>query len=318
MSLVKQIRGWLTLVRWPNLIMLAISQLAFRYALLIPLLEADGQKSALNDMQFALLVVVTVIVAAAGYLINDFFDLPIDRVNRPNRPLVTGLIQPKSAQLGFYILAFIAAVWGFWLSASLQFWMAGWFFVLHLMGLYLYSRRWKNRALTGNLMVAVFTAMSLLVVWGYEQLAFSADNALLMSTEGAWKQVNRMAGLFALFAFTSTLIRELIKDMEDLKGDRQFHLSTLPIIWKIPHVKLLTGSLIVLLMALVASVLINDLLMQTPYIRGYYFLFVIVPLGVLAGRLKNAKWTKDFANCSRLTKYIMLSGLLGMLLIGWF
>jgi 4-hydroxybenzoate polyprenyltransferase len=242
----------------------------------------------LTDWKLLVLSASTVFIAAAGYIINDYYDVKIDLINKPERVVVGKSIARRYAILLHTFLSFTGVALGFLLS-----WQIGIINFFSSFLLWLYSNNLKRQPFIGNLAVALLTGLSIaLLNWLYH------SNVVLVN-------------IYALFAFFMTLVREIIKDMEDLKGDNSYGCRTLPIVWGNRKTK---GFLYGLLTIFVSTVvLIHFLFTPLPI---YYFLgFLFLPLVFLVFRLAYADTKIDFYNLSTLCKLIMLLGILSMALI---
>ena len=242
----------------------------------------------LTDWKLLVLSASTVFIAAAGYIINDYYDVKIDLINKPERVVVGKSVARRYAILFHTFLSFSGVVLGFLLS-----WQIGVINFFSSFLLWLYSNNLKRQPFIGNLAVALLTGLSIaLLNWLYH------SNAVLVN-------------VYASFAFFMTLVREIIKDMEDLKGDNSYGCRTLPIIWGNRKTKGFLYSLLAVFVLIV--VLIHFVFTPLPI---YYFLgFLFLPLAVLIVRLAQADTKIDFYNLSTLCKLIMLLGILSMALI---
>ena len=183
-------------------------------------------------------------MAAAGYAFNDVVDLDIDRLNRPERPLPAGRISLKAAALGSQFLALIGLSIAWWLNPTL-----GVFASIVAGSLFLYSVYLKVKPLWGNLMVAVLAASA----FPYGALA-----------AGSWGR----SWIPALFAFLFHLGREIVKDLEDLEGDRRNGAQTLPIKWGSSR----AGILATILFMFLATVVL------VPWFSGLYSWHYLLPV----------------------------------------
>jgi 4-hydroxybenzoate polyprenyltransferase len=268
------------LTRFWNLTIIALAQYFAAYFLL--------QANVFGDPYLLLLVTSTILIAAAGYVINDYYDIKIDLINKPERVVIGKGITRRYALFFHTILSVGGVAMGVFLDLKIG---VVNFFSATL--LWWYSNYLKRLPFVGNLSVALLTGVAILLV-----------NVLYQSS-------NSFVFVYALFAFTMTLIREIIKDMEDWKGDNTFGCKTLPIIWGMRKTKQL---LYVLLILFVLSVItINIFYVGLPVY--YFIIFLFIPLGILLLRLIRADTRKDFENLSNLCKYILLLGILTMPLI---
>ena len=274
------IRALIRLTRFWNLVIIGLSQYFVARFLI--------DRNLIFDWRLFVLVASTVIIAAAGYIINDYYDIKIDLINKPQRVVIGKSITRRYALFFHSILVVIGMALGFVIS-----WRIGIVNFLSAFLLWWYSNSLKRQPFIGNLVVAVLTSISILLI----DILYYSDNLLVI--------------IYALFAFFMTLIREILKDMEDLRGDNTFGCKTLPIVWGIRRTKGMIYSLLILLAASV--LLLNVRFVQLPF---YYFvIFLYVPLALLVLRLIRADTRKDFYWLSQWCKIIMLLGILSMVFI---
>ena len=306
------------LIRFTNLIIVALTQYLLQYYILLPELKKVNLMPLLPDFEFFLLVFSTVLIAAGGYIINDIEDVEIDKLNKPKKKQIVGRIYPLSISWKMYIFSIIL---GFMISIYLA------FFIHNLVQLliypaavgmlYAYSKWWKRQPLIGNLVVSFFCAFVAWIVFYAEKINSISEklqNALAnnVSTEGYDFLKLTFVG-YAIFAFISTLFREIIKDIEDVQGDKTGNCRTLPVVIGIESSKkwAFVVGLIFLSLALIFSfilrgdyvkILILNLTISLPIV---YALFLLV---------KSQK-KEDFSFLSKLAKFIMLSGLVFILIM---
>lgn len=269
--------SFLRLTRVWNLLILAVSQY-FTAAMLISLVNVF-------DLRFFLLVISTGLVAAAGYIINDYYDIKIDLVNKPERVVIGQGITRRYAILLHSILSMLGIAIGFYLD-----WRIGTINFASVFFLWWYSNDLKRQPFIGNLVVAMLTGMSILIV------------------DALYRTGNTLIFIYASFAFFITLIREIIKDMEDLKGDNTFGCKTLPIIWGLRKTKFLI-YLIILVFSIIV-ILLNLFFVNLPI--SFFVFFLFLPLLWLLYILIRADTKKDFAMLSNFCKMILLLGVLSM------
>ncbi len=274
------LRALLRLTRFWNLVIIGLSQ----YFVTIFLIDRE----LLLDWKLFVLSSSTAIIAAAGYIINDYYDIKIDLINKPNRVVIGKNITRRYALFFHSILSFMGVALGFVLS-----WKLGVINFLSAFLLWVYSNNLKRQPFIGNFVVAWLTSISIVLV----NILYDVSNSLVI--------------IYALFAFFMTLIREIVKDMEDLKGDNTFGCRTLPIIWGIRKTK----ALLYILLGLLASsvLLLNAWYSQLPL--SYFLIFLFIPLGLLLLRLIRADTRKDFYWLSQACKIIMLLGVISMVFI---
>lgn len=240
---------------------------------------------AIADIRLLGLAISTMLIAGAGYAINDYYDVKIDLINKPERVIIGKSIPRRYALLIHTTLSVAGIAVGFWLS-----WKVGVINLLSAFMLWLYSNALKRLPFIGNFTVALLTGISVFVV-----------NVL-------FPPLIVLAGIYALFAFFMTLVREIIKDLEDLKGDGTFGCKTLPIVWGIRRTKFFTYFLLLLFAVLVLA--LNQWVSPLPMMFFAWFLFL--PMMALLAWLIRADTRKDFYRLSQFCKIIMLAGILSM------
>ena len=280
-------KAFLHLIRFPNLVLIVLSQALAQACLLSPGISWEK----VLEPSFGLLTLSTVFIAAAGYIINDYYDVKIDAINKPDRLVVGTVIRRRPAMFAHLVLSFLGIAIGFWLYLPIGLINTGAVFLL-----WGYSARLKKLPLIGNITIALLSATMLLVVAVYED------------------RLNRITLGYALFAFLISLIREVIKDMEDMKGDASFECRTLPIVLGIRNTKLVLYPIIAIFLAFAIVVALHN---RTSLIFDIYMLaLVLFPAIWLTIKLTRADRKRDFAYLSNLNKLIMLTGILSMLLVG--
>ena len=268
------------LTRVWNLIIIALAQY-LTAAFLIDL-------GTILDPRLFILSLSTVMIAAGGYIINDYYDIKIDLINKPERVVIGKSITRRYAILFHTLLSFAGVVLGFllsWKIAAVNF--------VCVTVLWWYSNSLKRQPFVGNLVVALLTGIA---IWLVDSL-YKTGHMLIIS--------------YASFAFFITLIREIIKDMEDLKGDQTFGCQTLPIVWGMRRTK--NVIYVILTVFLLTIMLINYYFENLPV--HYFLLFLFVPMLWFLVRLIGADTKRDFAWLSRFCKIILLLGILSMAFI---
>jgi 4-hydroxybenzoate polyprenyltransferase len=271
------VRAFLRLTRFWNLFIIGMAQ----YFAAIFLIDIQ----LLLDWRLIILATSTAIIAGAGYIINDYYDIKIDLINKPDRVVIGKDIGRRYALLFHTVLSFSGVVLGFLLGWRLA--------LIHSFSsfiLWWYSNSLKRQPFVGNFMVALLTGLSILLV----NVLYDLNNSFVI--------------IYSLFAFFMTLVREIIKDMEDLKGDNTFGCKTLPIIWGIRKTKVVVYFLLALFSLLV--IMINAIYTQMPF---YYFLvFLFAPLSLFLFGLMRADTKQDFYILSQWCKVIMVLGIISM------
>jgi len=299
----------LKLSRWPNLLIIASTMLVSFFSLkdfipyqpfynLYPVNGIDTGNN-LSLLSLLMLIMAVVLIAAAGNIINDIKDVEIDKINKPEKVIIGNQISKYEANviyIAFNVMAlFISAVIG----AKLQF--EGGFFVLPIMIglLYIYSVYLKKMPLIGNLVVAILSASAITIPHWFENISFAFEFQIIPY-------------LFFAFAFLISLVREIVKDMEDLDGDSQQKAKTLPIVIGMKASKWLVIFLMTL--CLLALGLLKGALTQLYEDLAIFIMAALMGIfGLFFGYVFNAKSKKDFHKLSSILKIEMIIGLLVML-----
>lgn len=299
---------YLRLIRFPNLLLIALVQICIRYGLFEPL----GAGMALSDFQFALLVIATVCIAAAGNIINDFYDVEIDRVNKPSKVLIGKSISARMANNLFIALNVIGVGIGFYLSNNIGHPGFSALFIIISALLYIYASYLKSILLVGNLLVSVLVAMSLIIVGLFDLLpAITVENQHLQSA------VFGIVLRYSLFALFVNFIREIVKDILDINGDKKGGMNTLPILLGRKRTLIVVFILAVILIAGILLYMYENLYNQK--IPMLYFLFTIIgPLLYFCIRTWDAKKQKHYRLLSNVLKSVMFFGICSMLLYRFF
>ena len=276
------VQGLLRITRAQNLVMLALTQYFTAYFLVD---VHPTHRAYLLDGRLFLLVLSTVMIAAAGYIINDYYDVKIDFINRP-RAVVVGTVLRRRVVIAAHVTLTLLGV----LISTYLSWKAGLIFAAAAFLLWWYSNQLKRYPLVGNVSIALLSGLAIAVIGLY------------------YKQEQFLVFTYALFAFSISLVREIIKDMEDVRGDEIFGCRTLPIVWGIGKTKLLLYGLsgfFIFLLFFLSGTLGNRTLV-------IYFLVLIIPLSYFITRLVYADTKRDFTYLSNFCKLLMLGGILSM------
>jgi len=294
----------LNVIRWKNLLLIVVIQLLLKYALFEPL----GASVMLNWFGFALLIMATLCIAAAGNIINDIYDLQADAINKPDQVIVGKTLTEKTAFNLFVGLNIVGVGIGFYLAHLVGKSSFAIVFVAISIILYMYATSLKQILIVKNLIISILVAMSLIIVALFDLLPANTpenrDTQLL---------IFKTLFLYALFAFSLNLIREIVKDLQDADGDHKAGLNTLPVaIGKERTTKIAAALLIFFTIGVIYYVITY---LYTEQISvGYFLIAVLAPLMYTNIKLFQAETKPQFKQISNLLKLTMLLGMLSLLL----
>jgi 4-hydroxybenzoate polyprenyltransferase len=304
-------RNILQLIRWPNLLIVIIIMVLVRYFLIaIPLSHADVELPQ-STLHFALLVLSMVLLVAAGYMINDFFDMDVDGFNKPERQIAGKLIPADSIKKIYWILNATGLGVAFYLSYSTQSLRLALIFVMVAGLLYFYSSRYKRMVLVGNLVVSFIAATGVFVVWFFELTALIDNQYAFVDATRAMPIITGFVFAYALFGFLSTLTREVVKDIEDQAGDERCGCHSFAVVYGTGLTRNLAIGLMVMLVSMIGFW--QYILFYRNLHTAMYLLFISDALGVtIILRLYLASVTKHYRQASVLIKVLMISGILSI------
>lgn len=305
--------AWLQLIRWQNLLIILLTQWLAWWCVVQPM-----GPQVLHFRAFVLLALSTVLVAAAGYIINDYFDVKIDQINHPDKVVLGRVIPRKTAIIAHTVLNVIAVAMAGTVAIAAH--KPQWLLLqLGCTGiLWVYSTTYKRRYMSGNIIVAVLTALTVIALYIYEpQLQLAARATLARNTERyhvsslpVW-----ILATYAYFAFMLTWVREIVKDMEDMEGDAADGCVTMPITRGLGYA---TGFATVLaVLAIVPLLLAGVMLLQYGYtlLAGYVLALLALPLAVWVMYLwRGQAGPAHYHQASRMLKVIMLLGICSLLI----
>jgi 4-hydroxybenzoate polyprenyltransferase len=293
--------------------MIALTQILLRYFVLQKILNQNSIALELNNSLFFLVVLSTVLIAAAGYIINDYFDMKTDLINHPETVVVGKIIKRRMAIILHITFTFLGIIIGMYAALMTGYLRLAIFHFVAAALLWFYSTNFKKQLLVGNIVVSVLTAAVAFMPFVYEMgLLEKVHPGFAFMHKDVVLSCFKITFIFSLFAFITSLAREMIKDMEDYKGDEATGGHTMPIVWGMHSSKLNVFFLIVITVILLLFVIYNTFKFYRIVINVntiYIFSGLIIPLIVLALMTLNARESRQFKNASLLLKFIMLTGL---------
>jgi 4-hydroxybenzoate polyprenyltransferase len=285
MRLGMTISSYLRIIRLPNLLIIVLAQY---FTAIFIIGASETWRSYFFDINLLLISLSTIMIAAAGYIINDYFDVKIDYINKPTRVIVGKEIKRRHAMAAHTVLNVMAVFIGLIVHPAIALINAASATIL-----WWYPNTLKTKPLLGNLTVALLTALVLLLLAIYYRT-------------NEW-----LVGMYALFAFGLTLIREIVKDVEDLSGDADFGRRTIPVVWGVKKSKSL---LIAFSLLFVLGLFLITRQLDNPRINTYFYVF-LVPMFFFILKLMNARSKKDFRLLSSFCKLLMLMGIFSMVFV---
>lgn len=309
--------AWLKLIRWTNLLIIFLTQILAWACVILPMQQHGHTQFLLDFGNLALLSVSTVLIAAAGYIINDYFDVRIDNINRPDKMVLEKSVPRRQAIILHTVLNIIATILA--LKVAHEGGHYSWIFMQLgcTLLLWFYSTRFKQRFMIGNVTVALLTAFTIVTLILYEpamhyyllQPAFVQTSHESRLPNPVWVLM-----VYTYFAFVLTWMREIVKDMEDFKGDEAEGCVTMPIIWGLKRSVRFTELLGVFALApLVVGVF--SLIQKGAMLLGIYTaVALILPIIAWMAFLPRKATTKHYAIASRWLKIIMIAGIGSLIL----
>lgn len=307
------IKNILQLVRWSNLFFLGALIYVMEKWVVVPILDDVAFGEQLPWYILLLIAAATILIAAGGYVINDYFDIKIDRINRPDQLIVTQYISKENAMrlsIGLSGVGMVCGLVAAWLLRSST--IAILFAIIPGL-LWFYSSSYKRLLIIGNVTIALLSALSpmMVAIANVAQLQLKYSTILPYTT--LEHDIYAWVGGFSLFAFLLTWIREIVKDLQDQMGDRELECHSMPIVWGNTVTKIVVTVLIVLTTVLIGwfwySLLPFGHSWQS-FSTRYIVLAIIIPLWGALWLLWAAKIPSDYRTCQQVLKLTMFLGML--------
>lgn len=307
------IRNILQLVRWSNLFFLGALIYVMEKWVVVPILDDVSFGEQLPWYILLLIAAATILIAAGGYVINDYFDIKIDRINRPDQLIVTQYISKENAMrlsIGLSGVGMVCGLVAAWLLRSST--IAILFAIIPGL-LWFYSSSYKRLLIIGNVTIALLSALSPMMVALANVAQLQLKYSTILPYTTLEHDIYAWVGGFSLFAFLLTWIREIVKDLQDQMGDRELECHSMPIVWGNIVTKIVVTALIVLTTVLIGwfwySILPFDHSWQS-FSTRYIVLAIIIPLWGALWLLWAAKIPSDYRTCQQVLKLTMFLGML--------
>ena len=307
---MKLVGAFLKMIRLPNLFFIVLTQILFHSAILHKLLFPIGSRPVIDGWDYIFLSAASVLIAAAGYIINDYFDVNIDQVNKPQGNVVDVIVSRRGAMALHFVMSGVGV-----LLSGLVAWRTGLWYILIgnflcVLLLFAYSVALKRKLLSGNIVISLLTAWVILVLSLSEIGSHLLPGFDVLETEG---KILRIGILYAGFAFISSLIREAIKDIEDMQGDEKYGCRTMPIVWGVNATKVYIAVWLIVILALLVILQVYVARFEWWWAMAYSFIFIVGPFVFILLRLYKAKTQRDYHQLSNWTKLAMLTGIFSMI-----
>lgn len=307
------------LTRPLNLLIIALTMWLMRHYVLRPMVAVNGFELQFSNFNFFLLVLSTVLIAAAGNVINDYFDQRTDRVNKP-KDIIVGVHVTRRVAMAvhqlFNLIGLALAVWvawriGMWKLSILSFFAAG--------SLWFYSVQFKRDLIIGNVIIAFLAGLVPLIVgvyeipllikaYGQEVVQFYTQNMPQGDPSDYFRFMLYFIMGYAVFAFILNLIREIQKDMADIKGDIKIKARTIPIVYGLKKAKYITAGLIGLTM--LSLIYLQQKVVDDTYSLIYLIVAILLPLALSLWYNHRAVRRPEFVRAGNFLKLAMLGGIL--------
>lgn len=301
------------LVRWSNLLFLAALVWLMEKWVAVPVLDKAAFGEQLPWYVLLLVGAAIVLIAAGGYVINDYFDVKIDRINRPDEVIVTRSVSKPAAMRLSVGLSGVGVVCGIAVAVLMRSMTLSIIFVLVPGLLWFYSSSYKRLFMVGNLTIALLAGLTPMIVSMTNVAQLQLLYEAILPYTSLEHDLYAWLGGFALFAFLLTWIREIVKDLQDQMGDRELECHSMPVVWGEKWTKVFVTLLIVSALALIGHLWWHVLPFPTSWTSlstRYIVLGIVIPLLGSLWLLWSAKIPSDYKTCQQVIKLTMLLGML--------
>ena len=309
--------AFIKLIRWPNLLIIILTQYLMRWCIIQPMVEiqGDGFQLQISEFSFFLLVLSTVMIAAAGNIINDYFDIKIDNINKPEKVIVGKYIKRRVAMGAHIVINVIAILIGGIMSHKIGNWELVSIHIFSAMSLWYYATHFKHMELLGNFVIALLAGLVPLTVGLYEIPLLNTNYAdILAENNGNFNFIAFWIIGYSVFAFLLTLSREITKDIADVEGDKAFNSNTMVVSWG----KNLSSKIVLGINGIAAVLLIyiyNTFLTGDKLSLLYLIICLLLPLIYASYLILKIENRKQALRVSTLSKLIALFGILYAIIV---
>lgn len=302
------------LIRLPNLLIVIISMVFILLFVITPLLGIEWFYGGMTVLQFILLMLATIFITIGGNLINDFFDMDADRINKPAKNMVGKKYPVATVQImywGFTVTGVLLGVVVSWMLNQLNYSLI---FVFAAGLLWFYSERYQCMPVVGNIVVAFLSALSFGLVWIFQFFALREDPYLFAFVQSNYSLVNKMVLIYAGFAFVVSWLREVVKDIEDFEGDERYGCKTFAVAYGIIKARLF--AVVIAVLGLFFSIYIQTFFYTAGFwiLFGYFILIDLSFISIIIW-LRQARNKSDYNKISVFIKTLMIIGIVSMILV---
>jgi len=293
------------MLRVPNLLIIAFTFLLLRYFVFIPVYSAYSISSGMGSQQYLLMIVSTILIAASGFVSNDYFDTITDSVNKPHKQYIGIKLKAGSVLTIAALFSILGSLLAIWLTVLNQSLIPAILLLTALLVTWWYAMRLKKSFVWGNVAVCMMSAGTIAMAWIIE-------NQYSQTPDQPFRIITGIITAISIIALLLSFAREIIKDIEDIEGDRLINCRSLPIVKGIPFTKsivfLVTGITIILVM------IVQFYLLEFSKLPAVIWLLasVEIPLIYFMIALKKAGQKADFHKLSTLLKLTMVGGIVSI------
>ena len=291
------------LIRYKNLLMVLLTMILTKYALINSFISDPS----LTSIDFIILSLSILCITAGGYIINDLFDIEADTINKPLKVYISKSISKKNAWVIYLLSSTLGVILGIYLSVIKNSDFLSFYFIGTTLLLFLYSVLLKKLVFIGNLCISLLVALPIYLLYKFDSNNITISNIL------QYFFLSIAIFYYMFFAFLTTMIREIIKDIEDINGDYMVKLKTLPILigkTRARNISIFLSIVLLLFLFLVSS----NYFISNKYFLGIIMLMLSTVVVYFIFKSWTATTKKQFQYLSNLMKLIMFIGILSMAL----
>ncbi len=294
---------YLKLIRFQNLVVMVLIQYLIRFTLIIP---SYGKENIISEFYFALLLFSILLIVAAGYTINDYFDIKVDSENKDEHVIVGRTIKRRIALVIHFILTSVGLILGFYIAYKINQLVISIILIVCAYILWIYNLKLKRIFFLANLIVAGLSAVFVTSIATLEIFLKYNHNASINNI--------KTLILIATFAFILSLMNEIIKDLRTVEGDKKYKIRTLPTVWGLLKTKEFLKWLSIITAFIISIIAITKFKTNITAL-SYAFIFIIGPLFLLNIWVYKAQQTIDYERISKLNKFIIFTGIMSLLFL---